>query len=84
MQAIDAMWARDFPNEKDWREISDEWGLPGYLADIASDANLARDEHLGEVIVHLVRQGERVFVITGSSHAVKLDGPLRSVLESDR
>ena len=39
---IDAIWKRDFPDEADWRDTSDQFGLPGYLAEIAARLNQAR------------------------------------------
>ena len=70
VQDIDRIWKRDFPDEKDWRNISDQWGLPGYLSLIADYSNYIRNQHLVCSINQLVNQGERVFVICGSSHAV--------------
>lgn len=67
---IDRIWKSDFPTEKDWRDTSDQWGLPGYLAEIADYSNYVRNQHLVCVINQLLNQGERVFVICGSSHAV--------------
>lgn len=78
--AIDSLWARDFAGLPDWRDTSDEYGLPGYLGDIAARSNAIRDEHLAAVIVDLVRRGERVLAVAGSSHAVKLDRALRAAL----
>lgn len=78
--AIDSLWSRDFAGLPDWRETSDAYGLPGYLDALADRSNALRDEHFASVIVDLVRRGERVFAVAGSSHAVKLDGALRSVL----
>lgn len=67
---IDAAWARAFPAGPDWRDVSDQFGLPGFLG--AMDLNLARDRHLVSIVEELAAQGERVFVIAGSSHAVKV------------
>ncbi len=78
--AVDAAWQTYFPDGPDWRDVSDEFGLPGYLAEI--DGNLARDEHFIRVVIDLVQQGERVFAIAGSSHAVKLDDALQAALNS--
>ena len=39
-----------------------------------------RDEHLAAVVADLARRGERVFAITGSSHAVKLEAAARARL----
>jgi hypothetical protein len=77
--AIDAIWRRDFPDQPDWRDTSDQFGLPGYLSAVAARANRARDEHLAQVIVNLSAQGERVFAIAGLSHAVKLEPVLDGV-----
>lgn len=76
--AVEATWQTYFPDGPDWRDVSDEFGLPGFLADI--DGNLARDEHFIRVVIDLVGQGERVFAVAGSSHAVKLDEALQAAL----
>jgi hypothetical protein len=81
IRAIDSIWSRDFAGLPDWRETSDENGLPGYLADLSARSNGLRDAHLVAVIIDLVCRGERVFAVTGSSHAVKLDGALHAALE---
>ncbi|MDY8135365.1 hypothetical protein [Aquimarina sp. 2201CG5-10] len=67
---IDRIWKRDFPNEKDWRDTDDQWGLPGYLSEIADTSNLIRNQYLLCAIKKLTAQGEKVFVVCGSSHAV--------------
>jgi len=77
---IDAAWANHFPEGPDWRDVSDEYALPGFLARI--DANLPRDRHFARVVIDLVRKGERVFAVAGSSHAVKLERTLRAALEA--
>ena len=74
IEAIDAAWRREFADGPDWRDVSDEFGLPGVLGRI--DLNLPRDRHLVACIAELVRKGERVFVICGSSHAVKIEPAL--------
>ena len=80
VEAIDAYWAEMLPEGPDWREVSDQWGLPGPLDAIAAAANDLRDEHFGRVVVELVGRGERVFAVAGSSHAVRLEGPVRATL----
>ena len=75
---IDAYWMMRFPNGPYWRNVSDEFGLPGFLAEI--DTNAARDEHFAQVVIERVRNEERVFAIAGVSHTVKLDAALRSTL----
>jgi hypothetical protein len=76
--AVDAAWQTYFPDGPEWRDVSDEFGLPGFLADI--DGNLARDEHFIRVVLDLVGRGERVFAVAGSSHAVKLDEALQTAI----
>lgn len=76
---IDSIWERDFAAAPNWRDVSDESGLPGYLRDVASVANNIRNEHLACVIVDLVARGERVFVIGGASHAVAVEQALRTL-----
>ncbi|MFZ1684876.1 MAG: hypothetical protein WAU88_12220 [Candidatus Zixiibacteriota bacterium] len=72
---IDACWKRNFQNGPDWREVSDEHDLPGFLDSIST--NPARDEHFVRVVIDLVKRGERVFAVAGSSHAFKLEPALR-------
>lgn len=70
IQDIDRIWKRDFSLEKDWRDTSDQWGLPGYLSEIGDHSNFIRNQYLVCTINQLLNQGERLFVICGSSHAV--------------
>lgn len=76
---VQSAWDEAFPEGPDWRDVSDEHALPGFLSRI--DLNIVRDEHLVRTVVDLVGQGERVFVICGSSHAVKIENALGSLLE---
>jgi hypothetical protein len=80
ISVVDSIWKRDFP-DRDWRDESDQDGLPGYLGEIATRSNAARDEHLTRMIIHLVGQGHRVFAVMGSSHAVKIELALRATLQ---
>lgn len=80
---IDATWQRDFAGMKDWRDTSDEYGLPGYLHEVWKTSNAARDEHFARVIIDLMRKNERVFAVCGSSHAVKLEPALRAVASAE-
>lgn len=75
--AVQASWDRAFPGGPDWRDVSDEYGLPGFLGGM--DINAARDRHLLRVIAHLTRAGERVMVVAGSSHAVKIEAGVRAI-----
>ncbi len=78
--SIDSIWKSDFPGAKDWRETSDEYGYPGYLQEIFIRSNAFRDEHFARVIIDLVHKGYRVFAVSGSSHAVKLDSTLQAAI----
>jgi hypothetical protein len=66
---IDKIWKKYFPSVN-WRNVSDEYGLPGFLGEMMSVSNDLRNEQLIDVIKELTAKGERVFVICGSSHAV--------------
>ncbi|MBX9579011.1 MAG: hypothetical protein K2X87_01780 [Gemmataceae bacterium] len=75
---LEAAWKSHFPDGPDWREVSDQYGLPGFLAEI--DTNTARDEHFVRIVASLVRGGHRVFAVAGSSHAVKIEAALKAAL----
>ncbi|MBK6902040.1 MAG: hypothetical protein IPH04_04290 [Saprospirales bacterium] len=84
-EEIDSIWKADFPNEKDWRDFSDEWGWPeGYLSEMASYSNMLRDIHLCNSIIDLAEKGETVFATMGSSHAVRVQGALQSYFGGNR
>jgi hypothetical protein len=78
---VDLIWKRDFAGLPDWRQTTDEHGWPGYLNDVAAAANHARDEHFARVLIDLAGRGHRVFAISGSSHAVKIEPAVRGALE---
>ena len=71
---IEKTWKKHFPEGPDWRDVSDEFGLPGFMAKM--DSNLVRDRHLLSIITDLTSRGERVFVVAGCSHAAKLQPAL--------
>jgi hypothetical protein len=66
---LDRLWKKHFP-ATDWRDVSDERPLPGFLADIMSATNDLRNQQLIAAVRELTARGERVFVVCGSSHAV--------------
>lgn len=80
MDEIELAWKKHFPEGPDWRDVSDEFGLPGFFAEM--DTNRVRDEHFARIILGLVGKGERVFAVAGLSHAVKLDSAMRAALET--
>lgn len=66
---IDRVWKKYFAHDKDWRVTSDEIALPGYLNEMMEYANDLRNRQLVAAVKELVKRGERVFVVCGSSHA---------------
>ena len=81
---VDSIWDADFPNEKDWRETSDEYGWPkGYLSELANLSNITRDLHLCSAILELVKNKKNVFVTMGASHAFRVEETLRHELEKN-
>ena len=68
VQDIDRTWEKYF-SDKDWRNVSDEHELPGYLNPMMADVNDLRNQQLISVVNELTGRGEKVFLICGSSHA---------------
>lgn len=66
---VDRLWKKYFPSGPDWRNVSDENGLPGYLEEMAQFSNDLRNRQLVSAVKELTAKGERVFVTCGSSHA---------------
>ena len=67
---IDRLWKKYFPKDEDWRNTSDQNGLPGYLNEMAAVINDLRNRQLVSAVKELSARGERVFLHCGSSHAV--------------
>lgn len=76
---VDAYWAERYPGLADWR-TAPEWPESSPPHQMFYLSNLVRDEHAARVIVDLVRQGERVFAISGMSHTVKQEPAIRALL----
>ena len=74
---FERVWSEAFPN-LDWRDESDQDGLPGFLNQIGLQVSLARDIHLSQMILGLAHEGHRVFVVAGSAHAVKIEPVMRA------
>lgn len=72
----DRLWKQKFPKEKDWRDTSDQYGLPQQLEQIAVVSRHIRDCHLLESIQALIRKGERVLAGVGQSHAIRIEPAL--------
>lgn len=69
VEDVDRLWDKYFMSI-DWRNVSDEWPLPGFLAEVMAATNDLRNQQLIAAVRELRSQGERVFVVCGSSHAV--------------
>lgn len=65
---IDRLWKKYFPVGEDWRAVDDQYGLPGYLEDMAGYSNDLRNKQLVSAIKELTGKGEKVFIACGSSH----------------
>ena len=73
---VDRYWQRFFPGT-DWRNVSDEQPLPGYLHDMMCATNDLRNQQLVATVKELTARGERVFVACGSSHAYCVEPSFR-------
>ena len=67
---VDRVWKKYFPGGPDWREVSDQYGLPGYIGEMGVVTNDIRNRQFVTVIKELLAKKEKVFAIMGSSHAV--------------
>lgn len=76
---IDRLWERDFSAGPNWRECDDREGWPGYLNQVAACANEVRNLHWLGVVSELAAQGERMLMVCGSSHAVRLEAALGGI-----
>ena len=76
IEDVDRIWKRDFPTI-DWRNESDEDGLPGYLQQIADATQWLRNIKLVCMIKELTEKGEKVYVVAGSSHAVCIEKAIK-------
>ncbi|MEM6642535.1 MAG: hypothetical protein AAF616_06120 [Bacteroidota bacterium] len=80
-EELDRKWKEDFPGIE-WRNYGAGKGYPdGYLDEIWNHVNIFRDEHMISAIVELVKEGQKVFVTMGASHAPRIEKSLKVVLE---
>lgn len=77
---IDRLWKKYFSAGPDWRTVSDENGLPGYLEDMIQFTNDLRNRQLVSAIKELTAKGEKIFVICGSSHAACIATAFKEVV----
>lgn len=81
---VDSIWKTDFPQEKDWRDSTDEYGWPkGYLTDMAAYSNELRNIHMVNAILDLMEERKKVFITMGSSHAYRIEETLKGEIMKD-
>lgn len=73
VEELDRVWSRDFPDSKNWRELTFGPTLPGYMGELFERANIVRDHHMLDIVNALTTDGERVFVTAGWSHLVSIN-----------
>jgi hypothetical protein len=85
---MDTIWRREFPAGPDWRTLPWQSTWPNsedtWLNHLSADLNRLRDQYMVAVIADLVRKGERVFAVVGSSHVVMQEAALRELLADSR
>lgn len=73
IEEVDEIWQRDFQGETDWRELRFGTNLPGYLGELFEHANNVRDYQMLNAVMRLTEDGERVLVVAGWSHVVRIE-----------
>ncbi|MFY0603426.1 MAG: hypothetical protein JXQ93_05720 [Flavobacteriaceae bacterium] len=79
---IDEEWSKHYQNI-DWRTYSNPSGyMPkGLMHNLWNASNIARDEHLIQAVLELLRNNKNVFVTVGVSHAPRIEGTLKEALK---
>ena len=76
IKELELLCAKIIPNLKDWRSIqfdlSFDGGKSNTLIEIDRVANTFRNAHIEKKIIEGLKQGDRVFVITGVTHLGKI------------
>lgn len=83
VEQVDSIWRADFPDLPSWRSYRHPAnGWPeGILQRIAVETNMVRDVNMCKSIIELVNKGERVFISMGSSHAPRIEGTLKGMIQ---
>lgn len=83
VEQVDSLWKADLPQLPSWRSYKHPRnGWPeGKFEMIADRGNAVRDDYMCKAIIEMVRNGERVYVSMGSSHAVRIEQTLRAMIE---
>jgi hypothetical protein len=86
LKELSAIAARLLPELTDWRLISASWFDPTrtdtFLNEIARRSSDYRNCYMVPLLTRTVRDGKRVFVVVGGTHAVVQEGALRSALSA--
>jgi hypothetical protein len=83
LHEVDSTWHAVSRTSESWRTYRHPRnGWPeGPLEDISEVINGVRDEHMCQSILELVNKGERVFITMGSSHAPRIEGTLKAMIQ---
>lgn len=83
VEQVDSLWKADFPSLPSWRTFKHpENGWPeGKLKQIAIETNMVRDVNMCRSVIELVNAGERVFISMGASHAPRIEGTLKGMIQ---
>lgn len=75
---LDSVWKKHYPN-LDWRTYTNKRGyMPkGIMHELWNASNIARDEHLTQIILELLKKNKNVFVTVGVSHAPRIEETLK-------
>lgn len=86
IKELELLAAKVIPNLKDWRTVqfnlTFDGGKSETLIEIDRVANTFRNAHIEQKIIAGLKQGERVFVISGVTHLAKIMPTLMPKLES--
>ncbi len=79
---LDIEWKKYYPN-LEWRTYSNKKGyMPeGIMSDMWNSSNIARNEHMIQIILDVLDQKKNVFVTMGASHAPRIENSLLKSVE---
>ena len=86
IEAFEEAVEKLLPSVENWQKISLRYFYPGpqepeyFTNRISTDSNKYRDRHHVIIINEAVQKWQKVFVVTGSAHAVMQEFALRSIL----
>jgi len=79
---LDSEWKKYYPT-MDWRNYKNKSGyMPeGIMYELWNSSNMARDEHLVQIILESIQNNKNVFATVGVSHAPRIEKTLRTALQ---